>query len=278
METRVCSKCGNEYPLTQEFFYKNKARSDGIEGACKLCRLEQTRKRKGSKINRDQYIKEKRELFNTGYSRCMSCGLIKINEEFANPGKQLPYYCKCCYRELQWFWRIKRRGGWMFLDFWGSVYNKNSKVGTMTFRSGIRDEVKKASIRKNRREAYKAKIEKYNNDFEFKLMTNIRNSINKSLSRTGSKKHYRTHEYLGCSPSFFKRYIENLFEDWMTWENRNEWHLDHIRPISSFDLSDKEQVKECWNYRNIKPISAGENTRKNSWYNGVLYRKTRKKQ
>ena len=71
---------------------------------------------------------------------------------------------------------------------------------------------------------------------------------------------------MGCSIKFLKSYIEGKFERGMTWENYGEWHVDHIRPCASFDLSDKEQVLQCFNWRNLQPMWASENISKGSNY------------
>lgn len=71
---------------------------------------------------------------------------------------------------------------------------------------------------------------------------------------------------VGCSVEFLRRYIEAKFEAGMSWDNYGEWHVDHIRPCASFDLSDKEQVIQCFNWRNLQPMWASENIRKGSNY------------
>lgn len=55
----------------------------------------------------------------------------------------------------------------------------------------------------------------------------------------------------------------------MTWENYGfyTWHIDHIRPCASFDLSDPEQQKICFNYKNMQPLWAHENLSKHAKYN-----------
>ena len=71
---------------------------------------------------------------------------------------------------------------------------------------------------------------------------------------------------VGCPVKFLRSYIEGKFEKGMTWDNYGEWHVDHIRPCASFDLSDKEQVIQCFNWRNLQPMWASENLSKGSNY------------
>ena len=71
---------------------------------------------------------------------------------------------------------------------------------------------------------------------------------------------------VGCSVEFLRRYIEGKFEAGMSWDNYGEWHVDHIRPCASFDLSDKEQVIQCFNWRNLQPMWASENIIKGANY------------
>lgn len=71
---------------------------------------------------------------------------------------------------------------------------------------------------------------------------------------------------VGCPVGFLRSYIEGKFENGMTWDNYGAWHVDHIRPCASFDLSDKEQVLQCFNWRNLQPMWASENSSKGSYY------------
>lgn len=64
---------------------------------------------------------------------------------------------------------------------------------------------------------------------------------------------------VGCSIELFMEFIESQFEDWMNWENHGDWHLDHVRPCSRFNLLDSEQVSLCNNWRNFQPMDAAEN-------------------
>jgi hypothetical protein len=71
---------------------------------------------------------------------------------------------------------------------------------------------------------------------------------------------------LGCSIAELKIHLESLFELGMTWDNYGEWHIDHIKPLSSFDLSIPEQFKDACHYTNLQPLWAKDNLIKGNSY------------
>lgn len=75
------------------------------------------------------------------------------------------------------------------------------------------------------------------------------------------KKATGTLELLGCTWSQLLQHIESHFprRPRMSWENIGEWHLDHVRPIQSFDLSTEESQKACFGYNNLQPLWAADN-------------------
>lgn len=98
-------------------------------------------------------------------------------------------------------------------------------------------------------------------DAQFKLKHNLRARIRVALRRRqkgGSAIHA-----LGAAIDVVVRHIERMFAPGMNWENwGKKWHLDHIRPLSSFDLSDPAQFSEAANYLNLRPIWKQENLKK----------------
>ena len=60
--------------------------------------------------------------------------------------------------------------------------------------------------------------------------------------------------------------MQDQFENEMTWDNWGDWHIDHIRPCMSFDLTDIEQQKTCYNWRNLRPLWGEENISKSDNY------------
>lgn len=70
----------------------------------------------------------------------------------------------------------------------------------------------------------------------------------------------------------FRKHIESRFLPGMGWHNAREWHLDHIRPCASFDLTRSEDVRECYHYSNYRPLWARDNLRKGSMWRGMRHK------
>ena len=67
---------------------------------------------------------------------------------------------------------------------------------------------------------------------------------------------------LGCSMSELMSHLESKFLPGMSWNNRNQWHVDHIKPLYAFDLTDPEQQAVAFHYSNLQPLWALDNMRK----------------
>tara|TARA_Y100001972_G_scaffold128931_1_gene192778 strand:+ start:1032 stop:1661 length:630 start_codon:yes stop_codon:yes gene_type:complete len=73
-------------------------------------------------------------------------------------------------------------------------------------------------------------------------------------------------KYLGCELPFFLEYLRLQFFDDMSFDKRNKWELDHIRPVTTFNLEDHNQWSCCWNWRNLRPIPKSVNRKKRERY------------
>ncbi len=93
-----------------------------------------------------------------------------------------------------------------------------------------------------------------------KLSFGIRNLINGSFKRNGFTKNSKTMQILGCSFDEFKSHIESQFKHGMSWDNRSEWHIDHIMPVSMAKTHD--EVIRLNHFRNLRPLWAHENLSK----------------
>lgn len=100
------------------------------------------------------------------------------------------------------------------------------------------------------------------NSINHKLSVQIRKRTKEALQ--GQPKACSFAKSLGCSISELKRYLELKFQPGMTWDNHGTygWHIDHIIPLSSFDLTDKDQFMKACHYTNLQPLWAKDNLRK----------------
>ena len=64
----------------------------------------------------------------------------------------------------------------------------------------------------------------------------------------------------------FKIYLENKFQRGMTWKNhkRTGWHIDHIKPLSSFNLDNREEFLKACHFTNMQPLWSMDNHRKSN--------------
>jgi hypothetical protein len=106
--------------------------------------------------------------------------------------------------------------------------------------------------------------ERLNHDILFLLKKQLRRRLTEAVKN--NQKSGSAIKDLGCSIEEFKRYLESKFQPGMTWDNYGEWHIDHIRPLSSFDLSDPEQLKIACHYTNLQPLWAKDNLSKGNKY------------
>lgn len=84
-----------------------------------------------------------------------------------------------------------------------------------------------------------------------------RRLLKRTLNYFGTKKSRKTINELGYSPEELKNHIEKLFEKGMSWENWGEWHIDHIKPLSSFDENTSPNVVNS--LKNLQPLWKKDN-------------------
>ncbi len=126
------------------------------------------------------------------------------------------------------------------------------------WRENNRDKIKE--INQNTKEYKRQWAQKQRKEnIQYRLKENIRSRINLSLkNKSNSSK-----ELLGCPIEKYIVYLEKQFDQNMTWENYGTyWEIDHIKPISTFDLTNEQEIKKCFNYQNTKPLSINENRQK----------------
>jgi hypothetical protein len=111
---------------------------------------------------------------------------------------------------------------------------------------------------------------KRSSDVLFWLKCAVRERMCCALRKQSSAKSDRTIVLVGCTVSQLRRHLESLFLPGMTWDNRgiHGWHIDHIIPVSRFDLSDPAQQAAAFHYTNLQPLWAKDNLRKGDRVSG----------
>jgi len=89
------------------------------------------------------------------------------------------------------------------------------------------------------------------------IMHLIRKRLYNALN--GKMKSHKTVELIGCEPEFVSQYLENLKAPN---KDYSDMHIDHIIPISWFDLELPEMQRACSHYTNLQPLTAKENSDK----------------
>jgi len=184
---------------------------------------------------------------------CSKCKNTKNTSDFFTDNQKsdkLSSRCKLCYK---------------------IHYNSISKNYYKTHRNERR-EYRKEYYKKNKDKLNKYSVQynkdRFENDFEFKLKQNLRNRIRKAIKNGFGQKAHQSKELLGCDWETVRHHIESQFTEGMSWENHGigGWHIDHIKPCASFDLSDPEEQKKCFHYTNLQPLWAEDNISKSDTY------------
>ncbi len=97
-----------------------------------------------------------------------------------------------------------------------------------------------------------------------KLAENCRSRICHILKREKVTKSQSTFKFIGCTAEFFREFLEHQFTPQMNWSNYGiYWSVDHVIPISGFNLHDSTHLRNAFHYSNCRPLKVEENSEKN---------------
>jgi hypothetical protein len=255
---KKCTKCNNEYPSTNEYFNKDISKKDLLHSHCRIC----TKKSKSKyySLNKERLIKQ-----NINYQR----------NDLKSKERKKKYAQSDRGKELQKNYRIKNR----------EILNRNerNRIHNNPLAAQRKKELQKKYIEKNkeeinRKEKIRVKIRnkekeilykkrtynKYKNDPYWKLVHYSRVRMNSIISKDA--KQFKIKDMVLYSKEDFVSYIESLFDEKMNWNNygKKGWHIDHIKPVSSFNLNNLEECIECWSLKNLQPLWWIDNLKKGS--------------
>jgi len=238
---KKCTKCKQD--KTAEDFCKNRA-------LCKECRKEYNkayRKQNAEKIKerRKAYCEQNAEKIKERKKAYYEQNAEKINERKKAYHKQ--------NRE-----KIKEQR---------KAYYQQNREKVKAYQKQNAEKIK-AYRKQNRDKMRIYERNKHKTDINFKLRGNLRNRMRRVLN--GKSKSKKTMDLIGCSANFLKKHLENQFQPGMSWNNYGNpngdhsecWHVDHIVPCASFDLSDPKQQQKCFHYTNLQPLWAKDNMSK----------------
>jgi len=146
-----------------------------------------------------------------------------------------------------------------------SANRDKTKAQKKAYRVANIDKIK--AQKKEYRVANRDKRKAYNNtrtktNIQYKLSKALRSRLYNALQ--GNFKNGSAVRDLGCSIDELKIYLESKFQSGMTWDNWSfeGWHIDHIVPLASFDLTDRKQLLLACHYTNLQPLWAIDNLSK----------------
>ena len=247
MSEKECTKCG-EVKAFSEFGKLNRSK-DGFRSECNCCRKRYNNENKEKiKASRRRHYLENKEKINQKNKDWHYANKEKANancrEYNKKNKKELQAYNKEYYLKNKEKAKADRK----------AYYQKNKEkclAGTRAYREKNLDRVRAVDLagKKRRRKT----------DPAFKILCLLRRRVLYAIK--GTDKSAPTMELLGCTAEHAKQHLENQFTEGMTWNNHgfHGWHVDHIMPCASFDMTDPEQQKECFHYTNLQPLWAKDN-------------------
>ena len=201
---------------------------------------------------------------------CSKCGEVKPLDGFnkrkdSKDGYQ--YSCKECRKQY-------RQDNKEQIKEYKKQYRQDNKEAISEYnKENYQDnreerlERKKQYNQEHKEERNERERNRRANDVAYALRQNVSSQIRHALKRNNSSKSGESvMKYLPYTISELEDHLESKFEPGMTWENRDEWHIDHIYPQSRlpYDSMSHPNFQKAWALSNLQPLWAHENISKGS--------------
>lgn len=192
------------------------------------------------------------------------------NPEYAKAcaKQRIQRYCERHPERRKATYRLYRERHPEKIQSWARARIKSGRAAAATKRYNLSHPETKRLWRKNNPEKMRAQWSaqqkrRYATNPQFRLKKACQSRVNKAFKSQGARMPASTSKLLGCAWPELKAHIESQFLPGMTWENRGAvWHVDHVKPIARFDLTDPAQVLACFNFKNLSPLWKSDNLRK----------------
>jgi len=189
---------------------------------------------------------------------CSRCGIEKPKEFFTirrDRKRGHSYTCKSCKAKTK---REKENATVKNNGF--KICSKCNRLKHITYFFANRSVQKDGREKTCKRCRHNIRMNRLNTKPEARITENLRRRMRAVLE--GINKSDSTLALIGCTPEELKNHLESQFKDGMSWENYGEWHIDHIVPCISYDLTNKKDQRKCFNFTNLQPLWAEDNLRK----------------
>jgi hypothetical protein len=171
------------------------------------------------------------------------------------------YYMNTNYREESKR-RAKERWHKVLKNDRSHILKKAIRLKAWKLKNKARHKQTSAAWRRDNKQRLRGYRKKRNSNPLYRVTNSLRRRVRdyiKGVSFGGCEGlTWLTHEKL-------RRYIERQFTGGMSWENYGTaWHIDHTVPCAMFDLTSPDNVRKCFNYKNLKPMPSEANLNKGS--------------
>ena len=225
-----------------------------------------------------------------GKKECSYCHKILPTENYniVKKGTRYSARCKkCMYHVQKTGWNFKnreklkqkRKMEWanlseekkekkkIYIKQWRYHTETGRKFNQRRLKAGLKRyyEIKNDPVANAR---HNERIRKYetlqrNTNPHFKMKKNLSRRIRSALTKFKMRKNISTLQLTGVKNiQFLVDHLTKQFEPGMTWDNYGEWHIDHIKACTKFDLTKPEEQRACFNYTNLQPLWAVDNIKK----------------
>jgi hypothetical protein len=261
MIKKTCINCSLEKDIC--IFSKSSRNKDGLDNVCKICQRERGLKYRLGNINNPKISGDTK--------KCGKCFIYKKLTDFGTRKGSKDGFnnvCKICKKiRGKKYYEDNKEKSLMTMKKYLDKNKEKKKLYDKEYR--IKNKERRDINRKKYNENNRDKLNQwYRNkketDILFKLNHTMRNRIRNFLKIKNWDKQKSTYDMIGCSPEFLKEHLEKQFKDTMSWENKGEWHIDHIIPLSSAKTED--ELYEICHYTNLQPLWANENLKKGKNY------------
>lgn len=197
--------------------------------------------------------------------KCRKCEESKNIELFYSNGKYINSFCIECDKARK---ALYRKNNKTKIDAWQKIYRSENKR-KINAKNRVLYLQNKESVC-NRTKKYKEENSEWYRKYKREYYQNPKNKLIRSMRRgvwgclCGKQKTSRTFDYIGCTVEELWKHLESQFIEGMTRDNYGEWHVDHVKPIDSFDFDTDLESELCkaWHYSNLQPLWAKDNLSK----------------